>query len=256
MSGFGGRHILVTGASTGIGLATARLLASEGAKVSLIARNQEKLAEAVATIRASGGHAVAARADVTNRPALLAAIDRAEQEFGPVDGLFANAGTGGSFASLVDYDDGGFDSVMATNVTSIFWALKRVMPGMNARRAGSIVVTGSLASERGMAGNIAYVASKHAALGLARAAAAEGAPHNVRVNCVVPGLIDTPMLMQIPGDLVEVRTGLGKSVPLGRIGSAEEAASLVAFLLSDAASHITAQSIAVDGGLLGTLSLH
>jgi NAD(P)-dependent dehydrogenase (short-subunit alcohol dehydrogenase family) len=142
-----------------------------------------------------------------------------------------------------------------TNLTSIYWAIKRVLPGMLARRHGSIVVTGSLAAERGMPHNVAYVASKHAALGLARAAAAEAAPHNVRVNCVLPGLIETPMLMQLDPDSPPqaIRDRLSSAVPMGRIGTADELAQLVCFLLSDRASHITAQSIAVDGGILGTL---
>jgi len=116
------------------------------------------------------------------------------------------------------------------------------------------VVTGSLASERGMPGNIAYVASKHGVLGIARAAAVEAAPHNVRVNCVIPGLIETPMLMGLDANASPeaMRDKLGKAVPQGRIGSAAEVAEMVCFLLSDAASHVTAQSIAVDGGILGT----
>jgi NAD(P)-dependent dehydrogenase (short-subunit alcohol dehydrogenase family) len=104
--------------------------------------------------------------------------------------------------------------------------------------------------------NIAYVASKHAVLGLARAAAVEAAPHNVRVNCVLPGLIETPMLMQLDPSSPPwaIRERLGAAVPLGRIGTADELAELVCFLLCDRASHITAQAIAVDGGILGTLT--
>jgi len=139
----------------------------------------------------------------------------------------------------------------------VFWAIKRVLPGMMRRRRGSIVVTGSLASERGMAGNVGYLASKHGVLGLARAAASEAAAHNVRVNCVIPGLIETPMLMQLDPNAPPqaIRDKLGHSVPLERIGTAEEVGEMVCFLLSDRASHITAQSIAVDGGMLGTLIL-
>jgi NAD(P)-dependent dehydrogenase (short-subunit alcohol dehydrogenase family) len=172
-----------------------------------------------------------------------------------VAALFANAGSGGRFAPLCSYDDDLFETVLRTNLTSIYWAIKRVLPAMLERRNGSIVVTGSLASERGMPNNVAYVASKHALLGLARAAAAEAAPHNVRINCVVPGLIETPMLLQLDPSASPqaIRERLGQSVPMGRIGAAEELAELVCFLLSDRASHITAQSIAVDGGVLGTL---
>jgi NAD(P)-dependent dehydrogenase (short-subunit alcohol dehydrogenase family) len=254
MSEFQGRHILITGASTGIGRATARLLARGGAKVFLIARTESKLAEAASAIQAEGGTAASGAADVSDREALRTMIERAESTFGPIDGLFANAGIGGRFAPLGSYDDDTFDAVIRTNLSSVYWAIKRVLPGMIERRRGSIVVTGSLASERGMANNAAYVASKHGVLGLARAAASEAAPHQVRVNCVLPGLIETPMLLQLDPEAPPqvIRDMLGKDVPMGHIGAAEELAETACFLLSDRASHITAQAIAVDGGILGT----
>jgi NAD(P)-dependent dehydrogenase (short-subunit alcohol dehydrogenase family) len=256
MSEFQGRHLLITGASTGIGLATATLLARRGAKVFLIARTESKLAEAARGILAEGATAAYGAADVSDREALRRMIDQAESTFGPIDGLFANAAFGGRFAPLGSYDDDTFDAVIRTNLSSVYWAIKRVLPGMIERRRGSIVVTGSLASERGMANNAAYVASKHGVLGLARAAASEAAPHQVRVNCVLPGLIETPMLLQLDpkAPLQVIRDMLGKGVPMGHIGTAEELAEMACFLLSDRASHITAQAIAVDGGILGTHS--
>jgi len=247
---FRGDPILITGASTGIGRATARLLAARGARPFLVARRADLLGEAVAAIRDAGGTAEAQVADVSDRTALLAAIDAAEAAFGPLAGLFANAGTGGRFATFGDYGDEDFEAVLRTNLVSPFWAIKRVLPGMIARRHGAILVTGSLASEKGMADNAGYVASKHGLLGLARAAALEAAPHGVRVNCVIPGLIATPMMAALPS-----RPERALRVPQQRIGDAEELAEVAAFLLSDAASHVTAQSWAVDGGMLGTFKV-
>jgi NAD(P)-dependent dehydrogenase (short-subunit alcohol dehydrogenase family) len=250
-----GLHVLVTGASSGIGLASARCMARAGARVFLVARRAAELRAAVAGIKGEGGEAASCAADVADHEALMEAIAAAEQAFGPVAGLFANAGTGGRFAALESYDDELFESVLRTNLTGTYRVIKRVLPGMYARGGGSIVVTGSMASERGMPHNVAYVASKHAVLGLARAAAAEGAPRGVRVNCVLPGLIETPMLLQLDptAPAEKIRAQLAGNVPLGHIGSADELAQLVSFLMSARASHITAQTIAVDGGILGTL---
>src|SRR4029077_2704708 len=175
LSEFADRHVLVTGASSGIGLATARLLARQGARVYLIARSEAKLAAATEGITREGGTAAYGVADVADRSALMGVIEKAERAFGPAAGLFAKAGPGGRFAPLCEYDDELFDTVLRTNLTSIYWAIKRVLPAMLERHSGTIVVTGSLASERGMPHNVAYVASNHAVLGLARAAAAEAA---------------------------------------------------------------------------------
>jgi NAD(P)-dependent dehydrogenase (short-subunit alcohol dehydrogenase family) len=256
VNGLDDRHVFITGASTGIGRATAALLAQRGARVFMVARRETVLREAAGAIAGAGGIAAHAAADVADPRALHAAIDAAERKFGPIDALFANAGSGGAFAPLGAYDEQIFEAVIRTNLSSVFWALKRFLPGMIERQRGSILVTGSLASERGMPNNAAYVASKHGVLGLARAAAVEAAPHNVRVNCVLPGLIETPMLMQLDQSIptAALRNMLGKGVPMGRIGTAQELAELACFLLSDLASHITAQSIAVDGGILGTHS--
>jgi NAD(P)-dependent dehydrogenase (short-subunit alcohol dehydrogenase family) len=251
MTDFSGKHIIVTGASTGIGRATAIMLGKRGASVSLIARSKENLATAVAEI---GGNAKAFSADVADRASLASAFDAAIAAHGPPHGLFANAGFGGEFAPFPHFSDANWDSLIATNLTSVFLSIRHVIGGMIERKAGSIVVTGSLASERGMPMNAGYVASKHAVLGLARAAAVEAAPHAVRVNCLIPGFIETPLLDSIPGGATEAALkAMGASVPQGRVGQPEECAELVCFLLSDAASHITAQSIAVDGGMLGTL---
>jgi NAD(P)-dependent dehydrogenase (short-subunit alcohol dehydrogenase family) len=251
MRDFEGKSTIVTGASTGIGRATALMLGQRGAHVALIARSADKLKALAAEIEAAGGTASVHPADVSDRAALEAAFAAA----GPADGLFANAGFGGDFAPFPDYTDANWDALIATNLTSVFLSIRHVIGGMMARKAGSIVVTGSLASERGLPNNPGYIAAKHGVLGLSRAAAVEAAPHNVRVNCVNPGFIETPLLHNIAGggDVAPVMNAMGKGVPQGRVGQPEECAAMVCFLLSDAASHITAQSIAVDGGILGTL---
>ena len=246
---FTGRHVVITGASTGIGRATADRIAALGGRVTLIARRAALLEDACAQLGASAKWAVA---DVGDKAQLLAALDSAAAQNGPIDALFLNAGTGGAFAPVQDYDDAVFDAVLAVNLKSPFWAIAHVLPGMVERGRGSILVTGSLASERGMAGNVGYVASKHAVLGLARAVALEAAPHGVRCNCIVPGFIETPMLDALPPDALAT---MAAATPQGRTGKAGELAAVAAFLLSDAASHVTGQSLAVDGGVLGTLRI-
>lgn len=246
---FAGQHVVITGASTGIGRATAERVVKAGARVTLIARRGELLADLCAELGAGAGWAAA---DVGQQDQLIAALDSAAAQHGPIDALFLNAGTGGTFAPLEDYSDDAFAALMAVNMQAPFWAVRHVLPAMKARGAGSILITGSLASERGMAMNVGYVMSKHAVLGLARAAALEAAPHGVRVNCLVPGFIDTPLLDGVPPEQL---TSLAANVPQQRLGRATDVAEVAAFLLSGAAAHVTGQSWAVDGGVLGTLAI-
>jgi NAD(P)-dependent dehydrogenase (short-subunit alcohol dehydrogenase family) len=245
---FTGQHVVVTGASTGIGRATAEKIAGLGGRVTVIARSRDKL-EAMREARGEAINVVPA--DVADPAALAAALDAAAA-FAPIDGLFCNAGTGGTFAPLEAYSDANFDALMAVNMMAHFRSVRHVFAGMKERGKGAILITGSLASERGMAMNVAYVMSKHAMLGLARAAALEGAAHGVRVNCLVPGFIDTPLMEGIPPQQLEHLAG---NIPQARLGSSEETANVAAFLLSDEASHVTGQSWAVDGGVLGTLAV-
>ena len=245
---FNGKHIVVSGASTGIGRATAEKVVALGGRVTAIARSRDKLE---ALREAHGDTVNVAPADVADAAALAAALDGADT-FAPIDGLFCNAGIGGTFAPLEAYTDENFDALMAVNMVAHFRSVRHVFAGMKERGKGAILITGSLASERGMAMNVAYVMSKHAMLGLARAAALEGAPFGVRVNCLVPGFIDTPLMEDIPPDQLAHLAG---NVPQARLGSAEETANVAAFLLSDEASHVTGQSWAVDGGVLGTLAV-
>lgn len=246
---FTGKHVTITGGSTGIGKATAAKIAASGGRVTLIARRAEVLEQAVREI---GSRARYVAADVGDKAQLIAALDEAVSRNGPLDGLFLNAATEGMYGLTLDYTDEAFERVMRVNVHSLFWAIKHVLPAMMARGKGAILITGSLAAERGMVGNIGYLASKHAALGIARAIAMEAAPSGVRCNCLNPGFIDTPLMNAAPE---EDKAAMAARTPQGRIGRAEEVGAVAAFLLSDEASHVTAQSLAVDGGLLGTLPI-
>jgi NAD(P)-dependent dehydrogenase (short-subunit alcohol dehydrogenase family) len=246
---FTGQHVVITGASSGIGRATAEKVASLGGKVTLIARRREVLDEACREIGANAGFEVA---DVGVKEQLLAALDAARARHGPIDGLFLNAAAGGMFCLTPDYTDEAWAEVMRVNVESPFWAIRHVLPAMTARGRGAILITGSLGSQAGMVGNTGYCVSKAGAWGLTTAVAMEAAPSGVRCNCIIPGFIDTPMLTDVPPSF---KAQMARRVPQKRIGDPPEAAAVAAFLLSDDASHVTAQSLAVDGGLLGTLMI-
>jgi NAD(P)-dependent dehydrogenase (short-subunit alcohol dehydrogenase family) len=246
---FGGRHIAVTGGSSGLGLVTAQLLAERGARVSLIARRKALLDEAVAEI---GANAAGFAADVADKAQLEGALDAAAAHFGPIEALFANAGLTGGFTPAIAFDSDVFEQTIKVNLTSVFWAIQKVLPAMIEARNGVILVTGSMGSKRGMAMNPAYVASKHGVLGLTRAIAVEMAPHGVRANCVIPGFIVTEALDRIPE---EQKSKIAARVPQRRMGTPMELAEVAAFLLSDAASHVTGQDWAVDGGVLESIEV-
>ena len=244
---FIGQHVVITGGSTGIGRATAEKIVAAGGKVTLIARRPEVLEEAA---RAIGPNASWIAADAGDKEGLLAALDGAVGVHGPIDGLFLNHGTEGMFGLTPDYTDEAFERVMRVNAFSLFWAVRHVLPAMTARGRGAILITGSLGGETGMVGNIGYCTSKHAAVGIARTIAMEAAASGVRCNWIAPGFIDTPMLGDVPESF---KAQMAQRVPQKRVGTSAEAGAVAAFLLSDDASHVTAQGLAVDGGLLGTL---
>lgn len=246
---FTGQHVVITGASSGIGRATAAKIAAQGGKVTLVARRGDVLDEACREIGANADFVVA---DVGDKEQVLTAMDAAAACSGPIDGLFLNAAEIGEFVLTSDYSDEAFEATMRVNVFSPFWTARHVMPGMIERGKGAILITGSLGSVRGMAGNAGYCVSKAGVWGLAGVLAMEGAPHGVRCNCLIPGFIDTPMLAGAPD---EAKAAMAARTPQGRVGKTEEAANVAAFLLSDDASHVTAQTLAVDGGILGTLAI-
>ncbi len=247
------KTIVLTGASSGIGLAAAQLFAQEGAKLMLVGRNEAALASAVDAVGKRDAAYVVA--DVSRPEDNERLIRAAEGRFGSIDTFIANAGVEGAAASIEDYPLEMFDRVMAINVRSVFLGLKYAIPALKKRGGGSIVITSSIGGikARGQ-GNSAYIASKHAEIGLMRVAAVECAPFNIRVNCVLPGPTDTRMMRNIeegrsPGAPEKTREAVIAGLPLKRYGTAEEIARLMLFLVSDEASICTGGVYMADGGL-------
>jgi NAD(P)-dependent dehydrogenase (short-subunit alcohol dehydrogenase family) len=249
-----GRVAVVTGASGGIGATTAVALAHRGAALVLSGRDRARLRFTAAAVEQHGGAVAVVEGDVAD-PATAAGVAAATTErFGRVDVLFANAGTTGPLKPLVDYSDREFDDVVATNLRGVFLMMRATLPIMIQNRGGSVVVTASLGSERGLPGSAAYNAAKHGAVGLVRTAAVEYGRHNVRSNAVLVGLADTPLLQSLVApdgsDPDAAIAATAATVPLGRVAEATDVADLVCFLASDAARYLNGAVLPVDGGLL------
>jgi len=245
----GGKVALITGAASGIGLASTERFLAEGASV-VLADIQAGAVEAQAD--RLGGRALAVVMDVTRGEDVRRAVEAAVGRFGRLDILFANAGIGYSGA-ILDATDEDWDQVMAVNARGVFLSAResiRQMLGQE-RPGGSVVINGSISGLAGIPGQAPYAPSKGAVVQLTRQLAVEYASKNVRVNCVCPGTVDTPVLrrgMAMSGDPERFLAMLVAGHPIGRIGRAEEIASAVAFLASDQASFITGAILPVDGG--------
>ena len=254
---FKGKVALITGAGNGIGRAAALGFASRGARVMVVDRDAAAGEATAGIIRQQGGEARFTAADVTRSADVQAYVKATLDAFGSIDCFHNNAGIEGTVAPTAEYDEDMFDRVMAVNVKGVFLGLRHVLPVMLKQQRGAVVNTASVAGLVASPGMPAYVASKHAVIGLTKTAAGEVARSGVRVNAVCPGPIDTRMIhaletMLNPTDPASVGTRYQSNIPLGRYGTAEEIANLVQFLCSDLATNITGAHYVADGGRTAT----
>jgi NAD(P)-dependent dehydrogenase (short-subunit alcohol dehydrogenase family) len=248
---FSGKVAVVTGGGNGIGRATCLGFAARGARVLVVDRDAAA-AEAVAA-EIGRGQARAMAADVSRAADVAAYVACALETFGRIDCFHNNAGIEGRVAPVAEYDEADFDAVMAVNVKGVFLGLRHVLPVMIRQGSGAVVNTASIAGLVGTPNMPAYVASKHAVLGLTKSAAGEVGPLGVRVNAVCPGPIATRMIRDIerqisPNRPESVEAAYAGGIPLRRYGTAEEVANVVLFLCSDLAANMTGAQVVVDGG--------
>jgi NAD(P)-dependent dehydrogenase (short-subunit alcohol dehydrogenase family) len=241
-----GKVALVTGAGTGIGAATAWLLAQRGAAVTVVGRRKEPLEEVASGIRAAGGRALAVTADVGVAGDVKAAVEQAVAEFGGLNLAVNNAGIAGPSAVPHELSADAWDEIVRINLSGLFYGMHYEVPPMLQAGGGAIVNVSSVFADRGQLTRSGYAAAKHGIRGLTRSAAIDYGKRGIRVNELQPGVIATPMLDSDNSHASQ----FAESIPVGRLGAPEEVAPAICFLLSDEASYITGAHLAVDGGWL------
>lgn len=243
-----GKVALITGASSGIGRAAAVVLAQRGAKIVAAARRQSELDEVVAEITAQGGIASSIVVDVTREADIIAMVQFAVDTYGQLDIAFNNAGTEGVFAPLIEQDNARFDLVFEPNVRGVFNCMKYEAKVMLEQGFGSIINNASMGGVIGFENAALYIGTKHAVVGMTKTASIEWFKQGVRVNALCPGLIETPFHHRGIWPSVDAQQAFAASTPASRFGTAEEMATVVAFLGSKDASYVSGHALLADGG--------
>jgi len=244
-----GKVAIITGASRGIGAASARIFAASGAKVVLAARDEDATAALAKDILSTGGQAVAVPTDVGDPPSVERLVQRALDVYGRLDAAFNNAGDGHMPTPLADIKVEDFERAVRVNLTGVFLSMKYEIPAMLRSGGGAIVNMSSTAGLNGVKGIAGYVAGKHGIIGLTKTAALDYAQLNIRVNAIAPGPILIHRLKQLKS-----RDQVASAVPMRRIGEPEEVAYTAAWLCSEQASFITGATIPIDGGRLAGIA--
>jgi NAD(P)-dependent dehydrogenase (short-subunit alcohol dehydrogenase family) len=243
---------LVTGAASGLGLATAKAFAESGASVALADWNEKAVRSAAAELTAAGHNALAVVCDVSDDAQVEAMVEQSVSAFGRLDAAYNNAGVQNVLAETADSPRDDYDRVMAINLRGVWSCMKFELRQMREQGSGAIVNCSSLGGLIGGPRRGTYHAAKHGVIGLTRSAALEYAQRGIRINAICPGMIQTPMSEQMiaAGQGEELDRMMKTFVPMGRLGRPEEIADAVLWLCSSAASYITGQSISVDGGFV------
>jgi NAD(P)-dependent dehydrogenase (short-subunit alcohol dehydrogenase family) len=242
---FSGKVAFVTGAASGIGRATAVAFAAEGARVAILDLTAEALRDTEAAVEAAGGEVLLIACDVSDAAQVEAAVGRVVERFGRIDVAFNNAGVENKAAPVHEIALDEWDRILDINLRGTFVCMKHELAQMVRQGSGVIVNTSSGAGVRGVAGGASYAASKHAIIGLTKSAALDYAKQNIRVNAVLPGNIETPMMDRFTGGDIQKAIDLE---PVGRLGKPEEIANAVLWMSADLGAFVTGAAISVDGG--------